>query len=69
MNYLRNSIETSLMLVSLRFCFDQYPEIIFFRLAGVYCPILILHDRKDEIISFELGKKVITRSCFANNCS
>lgn len=29
-----------------------------FRLADVYCPILILHDHDDEIISFELGKKV-----------
>lgn len=29
-----------------------------FRLADVYCAILILHDRDDEIISFELGKKV-----------
>ena len=28
------------------------------RLADVYCPILILHDRSDEIISFALGKKV-----------
>lgn len=28
------------------------------RLADVYCPILILHDRSDEIISFELGKKL-----------
>jgi len=28
------------------------------RLADVYCPILILHDRDDEIISFELGKKL-----------
>lgn len=28
------------------------------RLADVYCPILILHDREDEIISFELGKKL-----------
>ena len=31
---------------------------VMFRLADVYCPILILHDRDDEIISFELGKKV-----------
>ena len=28
------------------------------RLADVYCPILILHDRSDEIILFALGKKV-----------
>lgn len=28
------------------------------RLADVYCPILILHDHDDEIISFELGKKL-----------
>lgn len=32
-----------------------------FRLADVYCAILILHDHDDEIISFELGKKVIVR--------
>lgn len=24
----------------------------------MYCPILIVHDRSDEIISFALGKKV-----------
>ena len=35
------------------FCFA-----LSFRLADVYCPLLILHDRDDEIISFELGKKV-----------
>lgn len=28
------------------------------RLADVYCPILILHDQSDGIISFELGKKL-----------
>jgi len=28
------------------------------RLADVYCQILILHDHDDEIISFELGKKL-----------
>lgn len=33
--------------------------VLLFRLADVYCQILILHDRDDEIISFELGKKVI----------
>lgn len=32
-----------------------------FRLADVYCAILILHDHDDEIISFELGKKVMVR--------
>ena len=32
--------------------------VLSFRLADVYCAILILHDRDDEIISFELGKKV-----------
>lgn len=39
--------------------------VLLFRLADVYCQILILHDRDDEIISFELGKKVIIYlSCF-----
>ena len=33
--------------------------VLSFRLADVYCAILILHDRDDEIISFELGKKVL----------
>lgn len=37
-----------------------YVVLSYFRLADVYCAILILHDRDDEIISFELGKKVIT---------
>ncbi|KAL9953518.1 hypothetical protein ACROYT_G040943 [Oculina patagonica] len=33
---------------------DEVKEV----LADVHCPILILHDRDDEIISFELGKKL-----------
>ena len=37
--------------------------IVIVRLADVYCPILILHDRDDEIISFELGKKVSVKIC------
>ncbi|KAK2561030.1 Lysophosphatidylserine lipase ABHD12 [Acropora cervicornis] len=28
------------------------------RIADVYCPILILHDRDDHILSIELGKKL-----------
>ncbi|PFX27544.1 Monoacylglycerol lipase ABHD12 [Stylophora pistillata] len=44
------------------------------RLADVYCPILILHDRSDEIISFELGKKLyesakVSRPADAGNSS
>ena len=31
---------------------------LFFRIADVYCPILILHDRDDHTLSIELGKKV-----------
>ena len=31
----------------------------------MYCPILILHDRDDEIISFELGEKVSVKMCIA----
>ena len=30
----------------------------------MYCPILILHDRDDETISFELGKKVSVKIVF-----
>ena len=37
----------------------RYLVVLSLRLADVYCPILILHDKNDEIISFELGKKVI----------
>ncbi|RMX46809.1 hypothetical protein pdam_00024066 [Pocillopora damicornis] len=35
------------------------------RLADVYCPILILHDRSDEIISFALGKKLYESAKFS----
>ena len=38
-----------------------YVAYLSFRLADVYCPIIILHDHDDEIISFELGKKVILK--------